>query len=75
MSTDANRKDLVTPTLAINEQDSGGIPESHQVVNSIFDSTTRDNFNTARAYGMDDTNSLPDKRLLSSINTNVNATC
>jgi hypothetical protein len=70
----------VTPTLAINEQDSGGIPESHiGALNSLFQSTNRDNINTARVYGIDETiNSvgLPEpNKYISSINTDVDISC
>ena len=79
MSTDANRKDLVTPTLAINEQDSGGIPDSHgNALNSIFDSTTRDNITSARAYGLDETTNsvgLPEPKFIASIDGGVEMKC
>ena len=69
----------MTPTLAINEQDSGGIPESHGgILKSIFDSTTRDNINTARAFGLDETTNsvgLPEPKYIASINAGVDMKC
>lgn len=77
-SDNYNRNNVVTPTLAINEQDNGGIPESHQVSKSIFVNAVRgvttagQPTNQETSYiGETTLHSVGLPNLVSSINTDV----
>jgi hypothetical protein len=75
ISTDVglNRNDIVTPTLAINEQDSGGIPESFRNARDSMHITIRNNVTTARKHenGEDTTYSYAEPKYVSSENTGL----